>query len=185
MPLECIDIGVRSGDDISIIDDALTMQAIYERSKWAKPDFGTGPGTLVGDVEDENEVPPPAAACISQTPGAAGGREFRRWLRSPRHLCGAARSSIFPPTAPSARARCGQVIDEATKKAEAELEANKHKTQGPDGLYFKRHETSSRVHADWDNEASTHKTFSVDDQVRRHTSVRDVEGAVVRWAHGL
>ena len=26
MPLECIDIGVRSGDDIKIIDDALTVQ---------------------------------------------------------------------------------------------------------------------------------------------------------------
>lgn len=29
MPLECLDIGLRSGDDIKIIDDALTVQDVY------------------------------------------------------------------------------------------------------------------------------------------------------------
>merc|ERR1711871_1098870 len=40
---------------------------------------------------------------------------------------------------------------------------NKDK-RGPDSKYFRRHDTTSRVHADWDEEDSKLKTFGVDDQ---------------------
>ena len=109
MPLECIDVGVRSGDDIRIIDDALTLQQVYERALSPNPDFGTGPGTLVGMEADEEEA------------------------------------------------------DEAERKAAEEVERNKDK-HGPDDKYFRRHDTTSRVHADWDNEESKLKTYSTDDQ---------------------
>ena len=46
MPLECIDIGLRSGDDINIIDDALTLQDVYERTKVEGADYTSGPGTF-------------------------------------------------------------------------------------------------------------------------------------------
>ena len=119
MPLECIDVGVRSGDDIRIIDDALTLQQVYERAISPNPDFGTGPGTLVGDEEE---------------------------------------------------ADADEAQKEAERKAAEELEANKDR-RGPDGKYFRRHDTTSRVHADWDNEDATLKTYSVDDQA--HTASAD------------
>ena len=49
------------------------------------------------------------------------------------------------------------------QKAEEEIEANKDK-RGPDSTYFRRHDTTSRVHADWDDEDSKLKTFSIEDQ---------------------
>ena len=109
MPIECIDIGVRSGDDIRIIDDDLTLQQVYERALSPNPDFGTGPGTLVGITAEE------------------------------------------------------EAADEAERRAAEEVERNKDK-HGPDDKYFRRHETTSRVHAEWDNEDSKLKTYSADDQ---------------------
>ena len=117
MPLECIDIGVRSGDDIRIVDDALTLEQVYVRAMApGEPDFGTGPGTLVDIEKEEKEA-------------AEKAEELRR--------------------------------------AEEEIEANKDKRGlgAGDKTYFKRHETTSRVHADWDNEDSELKTYSIDDQV--------------------
>ena len=111
MPLECIDIGLRSGDDINIIDDALTLQDVYERTKVEGADY-TGPGTFA-DYEAKVE-------------------ERKR-------------------------------LEELEQKAEEEIEANKDK-RGPDSTYFRRHDTTSRVHADWDDEDSKLKTFSIEDQ---------------------
>ena len=48
-------------------------------------------------------------------------------------------------------------------RAAEEVERNKDK-HGPDDKYFRRHETTSRVHAEWDNEDSKLKTYSADDQ---------------------
>ena len=44
MPLECIDIGVRSGDDIRIIDDALTLQLVSVASVALEPVRICSPG---------------------------------------------------------------------------------------------------------------------------------------------
>jgi len=112
MPLECIDIGLRSGDDIKIIDDALTLQRVYELTKDPDADFCSGPGTF-GEYEKKEE-------------------ERKK-------------------------------LEEIERKAEEEIEANKDK-RGPDSKYFRRHDTTSRVHADWDHEDSTIKTFSAEDQ---------------------
>jgi hypothetical protein len=54
-------------------------------------------------------------------------------------------------------------LRELEQRAEAEIEANRDK-RGPDGTYFRRHDTTSRVHAEWDNPEANLKTFSVDDQ---------------------
>ena len=124
MPLECIDIGVRSGDDIRIIDDALTLEQVYVRAMTPgpEPDFGTGPGTLV-DLEKAEEA-------------------------------------------------------EKLRKAEEEIEANKGKRGmgAGDKHYFKRHETTSRVHADWDNEESELKTFAINDQPHQKGVESDLIG---------
>lgn len=132
MPLECIDVGVRSGDDIRIIDDALTLEQVYVRAMApGEPDFGSGPGTLV-DLEKIEEEERKAAA------------EEKERLR----------------------------------KAEEEIEANKTKRGlgAGDKAYFRRHDTTSRVHADWDNEESTLKTYSVDDQAHQAGVESDLIG---------
>ena len=119
MPLECIDIGVRSGDDVKIIDDALTLQRVYELSERPDADYMHGPGTY-GEWEE---------------------REAQR----------------------KADEKEAVRLRELEQRAEAEIEANRDK-RGPDGKYFRRHDTTSRVHAEWDNPEANLKTFSVDDQ---------------------
>lgn len=119
MPLECIDIGVRSGDDVKIIDDALTLQRVYELSQRPDADYMHGPGTY-GEWEE---------------------REAQR----------------------KADEKEAVRLRELEQRAEAEIEANRDK-RGPDGKYFRRHDTTSRVHAEWDNPEANLKTFSVDDQ---------------------
>lgn len=54
MPLECIDIGLRSGDDIKIIDDALTLQQVYEKTEDPNASYTDGPGTF-GEYEKHEE----------------------------------------------------------------------------------------------------------------------------------
>ena len=48
-----------------------------------------------------------------------------------------------------------EMKQEAMRKAEAEIEYNKDKRGmgAGDKKYFRRHDTTSRVHAEWDNEA--------------------------------
>ena len=125
MPLECIDIGVRSGDDVKIIDDALTLQRVYELSERPDADYMHGPGTY-GEWEE---------------------REAQRKADENEAV----------------RLRELEAETELEQRAEAEIEANRDK-RGPDGKYFRRHDTTSRVHAEWDNPEAHVKTFSVDDQ---------------------
>ena len=123
MPLECIDIGLRSGDDIAIIDDALTLQMVYEKTQDPSADLGTalmtGPNTY-GEWEEKEKQ------------RKADEKERRR-------------------------------LEELEAQCEAEIEKNKDK-RGPDARYFKRHDTTSRVHAEWDAADSKIKTFAIDDQ---------------------
>ena len=67
---------------------------------------------------------------------------------------------------------------EAMQKAAAEIEANRDKRGlgAGDKHYFRRHETTSRVHADWDNEESDLKTFSIDDQPHQKGVESDLIG---------
>ncbi len=125
MPLECIDIGVRSGDDIRIIDDALTVQNVYDRMQQAEPDFGTGPGTLVDMMDGEGNVKEDAV----------------------------------------------EHVDDATQRAIDEIAENMA-GRGPGAKYFRKHDTTSRIHADWDHEDADRVTYGVDDAP--HTKGLDV-----------
>jgi hypothetical protein len=68
--------------------------------------------------------------------------------------------------------------DAALKAAEEEIEANKEKRGlgGGDKSYFRRHDTTSRVHADWDNEDTDLKTYSIDDQPHAKGGESDLVG---------
>ena len=122
MPVECIDIGVRSGEDIKIIDDALTLQMVFEQTLVPNGDFAKGPGCLMEGRDDTGE-------------------------------------EVGTVTAEE-----NEAMDDAFRKAQEDIERN---ASGPkmDAKYFSRHDTTSRVHADWDDENSRLKTYAVDDQV--------------------
>ena len=106
MPLECIDLGVRYGDDVKIIDDALTLQAVYERAlDGADADFGSGTFVPEDEEEDDDEGAAGGAAVgggggrVAASSGGGGGDDdeaMRRAEAEPRR----ARPSVPRPMRP-------------------------------------------------------------------------------------
>ena len=143
MPLECIDIGVRSGDDIRIIDDALTLEQVYVRAMTpGEPDFGSGPGTFNDEDAKAEED--------GRRQEAAGGSS-------------AGGTTAADKSQPAGGE--GELSEAEMQRAAEEIERNRDRRGlgAADGTYFRRHDTTSRVHADWDNESATYKTYSNDD----------------------